>query len=465
MRIFRLLPADLTAGIMLSIVVYCILSVVLGTAGGSAETLAPLAGETVTVSGTVKGDPSYAEAGAGIVKLRLKNISLGEYTENEFMQEVNIPGEIFLTTAGGGIERGDRIVVRGKLGEGFGAYAGTIFSAETLKHARPEPQSLMLRFRKMFSRAVTEQFGENEREARLGLAYLLGEKNGLDAETTEILRAVGLTHLVVASGTHLGILVEFFKKYFGKISRFAGLLFSGIFIFLFGEMIGWTASITRAAIVAGLSLLAWYSGRRVEAWRMILIAMATTLIINPMYVVDLGWLLSFASFIGIMILAPGMRRFFYGPRKKPGVVAEMVMASVAATLMCAPILLYFFGSLSILSIVANVLILPTMAVAMGLTFLVGGLGLLPGTLFGGLRWIVVKITTILLDYHLVVMEFFSRQASFIIQIPSGIAEVFLLYVPILLPFVVGGLIRAEKTQKRIKLFHEKPEKYLRFSNE
>ena len=327
-----------------------------------------------------------------------------------------------------------------------------------------------------FASSVTESFEKyswgkteeepqaGEREAKLGLAYLLGEKDSLDKQTKAILRTVGLTHLVVASGTHLGILVTFFKKGFGKISRFAGMFFAVLFIIVFGEMIGWTASITRAAIVAGVALIGWYSGKHVAAWRVILLAMAVTLLIDPSFIIDIGWLLSFASFIGTMMLVPAMKRFFYGSaRAKINWLSELVLASVAATLMCAPMLLYFFGQISLISVVANILIMPTIAAAMGLTFLVGMTGWLPA----GLWWLktgVVAIAKLLLDYHLVVMEFFAGQTMFLLQTTQGNWLVLLLYIPILAPFILGGIKHVANEKRRIRMFREHPEKYLRLSS-
>ena len=55
-----------------------------------------------------------------------------------------------------------------------------------------------------------------EEQADLGLSYLLGMKAGLSEKLDENLRVVGLTHIVVASGAHLAILVEVVKKIFGK---------------------------------------------------------------------------------------------------------------------------------------------------------------------------------------------------------------------------------------------------------
>ena len=341
------------------------------------------------------------------------------------------------------------------------------------RNTKSAPYGIALEAREKFADSVNDTLGG--KEAKLGLAYLVGMKDGLDKGTQEMLKAVGLTHLVVASGTHLSIIAEFFKKRFGKISRFAGLLFSLLFIFLFGQIIGWTASITRAVIVSTLSLLSWYYGRKVDAPRIILIAMAITLMINPLYVVDLGWQLSFASFTGILIIGPILTEFFYGrrrPKEKlsswkkraPGVVAEMFFASVSAVLMCSPILFYSFGSLSLISIVANLLIMPTIAVAMGLTFLTGLVGFLPNFfLFDWMRFVVAKVTGLLLDYHLFVMEFFSKQTAFIITIEKHSALIFLLYIPIIImisAYYIKRMKRAKTARLRV---YSNPAKYLPYT--
>ena len=326
------------------------------------------------------------------------------------------------------------------------------------------PTGLALEVRDKFAESVFDTLGG--KEAKLGLAYLVGMKDGLDKETQEMLRAVGLTHIVVASGTHLSIIVEFFKKRFGKISRFAGALYSLLFIVIFAALVGWTASITRAAIVSTLSIFGWYFGRKFGAWRIILYTMAITLLINPLFVIDLGWLLSFASFSGIMILNPLLVQFFYGQKKEsaPGKIAEILLASVSANLMCIPILIYFFGSISTISLVANLLVLPTIPFAMGLTFLTGLVGFLPSFfVFDWLKFLLTKITTILLDYHLAVFETFSKQTSFILTVGKGDTRVFLLYVPILIPFIILAVRNMKRRHVAMLRVHSNPGKYLPFT--
>jgi len=444
-------------GLFLGVILFSIAQAVSRT--NSKSVLDTYINETIEISGFIKTDPDIAE-GVGAIKLwRL-----------EFAGE-EIPGMIYLSGKfDNSFERGDFLTVRGKVSNGFGTYVASIFHPSVVAIAKPEPGSITLRFRNAFVKAADKTIGTPE--SKLGLAYLFGMRNDLDDSLLESLSLVGLTHLIVASGTHLGIIVGFFRKKFGKISRFAGALFSLVFVLVFGQLIGWTASITRASIVSVLTIFSWYYSHKLEPWRIILIAMAITLMIDPMNIIDVGWLLSFASFIGIMILEPIITEFFYGksrPESKktkqaPGTIMRIIIASTSAIIMCAPILLYFFGSISLIAIVANLLILPTIPVAMGLTFAAGLVGMLPSFfLFDVVKWAVGKITSILLDYHYVVIEFFSKQTSFIVSIPKYNSLVFLLYIPIVIVVAIYFINRSRNRTKAKLRVHSNPERYLPLS--
>ena len=207
-----------------------------------------------------------------------------------------------------------------------------------------------------------------------------------------------------------------------RIKMSKDLIFSVIFILIFMAMVGWTPSILRAGVMSILTILAWYVGRKIAPLRMILMVAAFTLLIDPMFLINLGWLLSFASFGGIMILGPKFTKFFYG-EKKPGFIAETIITTLSATLMILPITLYYYGMVSLISVVANLLILPTLSYAMGLVFLAG--------VFCGLPLIETVVNfaaTKLLDFHIAVVNFFGEMKSFVIEIPQYEPAVFLIYV-------------------------------------
>ena len=388
--------------------------------------------QTVMVSGRIDGDPETDESGT---KIKLMDLKFGE-------EGVAVSGGLYVSEyRNEELARGDNVVLKGKLTEGFGTYVGYMYKPNIEKILKPEPGDWVLGVRNWFAERVASLVPEPQ--VKLGLSYLLGMKAGLPDDLDENLRTVGLVHIVVASGAHLSILVEIARKIFGKLSRFAGLLFSVIFVVFFMAMVGWTPSIMRAGVMTILTLLAWYVGRKFAPWRIILIVAAGTLLVNPMFIINLGWLLSFASFAGIMILGPRLTKFFYG-EKKPGFVAEVVITTLAATLMTLPIILYYYGMVSLISAVANLLILPTLPYAMGLVFLTGAVAGVPLV-----ETVAGFMATKILDFHIMVVEFFGGMKSFLIEIEPYQAWVFGIYLVVFVPLVIG-LIR----QKMVKLREE-----------
>ena len=383
-------------------------------------------GQEVVVSGVVDGDPEEDE---GEVKLKLTGLKFGE-------EGINVKGNLYMTLKMVEVARADEITVAGKMLEGFGTYAGYMYKPVVKQVRRPEPGDVVLKLRNWFAERIKGLIPE--KESSLGLSYLLGMKMGLPDDLSENLRTVGLVHIVVASGAHLSILVEVARRIFGRLSRFSGLLFSVLFTLFFMAMVGWTPSIMRAGVMVILTLVAWYTGRKFEAWRIILIVAAFTLMLNPSFIINLGWLLSFAAYGGIMMLGPKLIKFFYGERK-PGFVGATIITTVSATLMTLPITLYYYGTVSLISVVANLLILPTLPVAMGLVFVTGVFAGVPGVEFA-VSWCATK----LLDFHILVVEWFGEMKWFMVEIEPYQWWVFLIYLIVFLPLVVSYLWKRRK---------------------
>lgn len=391
--------------------------------------LCQFVGSNMEISGLVSDDPDNE----GGMSIKLKDIRVGDNT---------VKGAIYVKLASNreNIQRGDKITISGKMSEGFGSFSGAFYRPELVRIEKGN--DIFLSARNWFNARVRKFVPEEE--SRLALAYLTGTKSGLSDEMMEILRVVGLTHIVVASGTHLGIITDFVKKIFGKLSRFAGVFFSLFFIILFGGVIGWTASITRAVIVTTLSLVTWYVGRKIEPWRIILLAMAATLMINPMFLTNLGWLLSFGSYAGIMLLSPAVKKWLYG-KDEPSKIMELILTTISAQLLCIPIILYEFGTMSAISVLANILILPTIPITMGMTFLAG---VCAWPVFGDIFGFITKI---FIDYHTIIMKVLARQKMFVIEMETEQKWVFLLYIIIILPFLVSLVRRKIKEMRENRL--------------
>lgn len=314
-----------------------------------------------------------------------------------------VAGSVWVTIKDGDkIQRSDHVAVSGKLSSGFGSFVGSMFRAEVLSVNRPVPGDVALVVRDWFAGLVRSVVLEPQ--ASLGLGFLLGQRRALPTDLAEALQIVGLTHIIVASGYNLTILVRFCRRFFMRVSRFAALIAGGGMVAGFIAITGASPSMSRAGLVAGLSLLAWYYGRRFHPVVLLGFAAAVTVVVNPSYAWgDMGWQLSFAAFAGVMILAPLLQAYFFGD-KKPSFMRQIIGETASAQIATLPILVVGFGYISNVSLLANTLVLPLVPMAMLLVFVTG----VAQAIWPWLAAIVALPATWLLSYMIGVANIFAE---------------------------------------------------------
>ncbi len=281
-----------------------------------------------------------------------------------------------------------------------------------------------------FKNAVSEYVSSDV--SGLSFGYLLGEKSELPSGVEDKMKAVGMAHIIVVSGTHLSIIVGFSKRIFSKLSRMAAVYFSVTLLLFYVLLIGFSPSVIRASFVAFLALVAWYFGREQKPIRTVILTAGFCLFINPYFLTNVSFQLSMLAYSGVVLIMPMMIRYFYG-RDRPSFIGSTILSSLAAIIACFPIQMYYFGSFNLLSLVANLLILPTIPYAMGLSFLTGILGMLR------LDFVALgfgKISEFLLRYHINVVSDLNEKTEFLFEFESGNPMWLLIYILILAVLVV-----------------------------
>lgn len=393
-------------------------------------------GKNVIISGTISKDPDESND--------KYNLNLTDL-EIKFPDGVqSFSGYLFTQVNNKNLQRSDRITISGELSSGFGSYIATIYRPELKEISRPEPGDVFLKIRNFFAEKIKNYIPSPENGLALG--YLLGQKSGVDKAIKETLQLIGLTHIIVASGAHLSTLTGFARKIFGRFSRFASLLAAISATFFFIGITGLSPSMLRAGLVTGLSLLLWYVGREIHPLRLIILVASVTLIINPFYITELAWLLSFLSFSAILVLTPALIKFLYGKDRDPNFIFTTLISSLSATLLTFPVLLFYFGQISLISIFANLLILPTVSIAMGLTFLTGIFAIV----FPPLASPLGRLAQFVLDYQINVANFFGEQKSFLVSTDANNPLMFLLYVPLIVVFFTTFIFSQIKRRKHQK---------------
>ena len=355
----------------------CVLIVIAGFLAGSlrgslfAQDLGALdadIGKNISITGSITQDPVITN-GSNVWQVQLDSLRVGGGS---------VTGNAYATVVSDEVlKRGDIVTISGKAAPGFGTFQISLYRANLLHVLRPN--NPFLAARDSFAEAVRRAMPEPE--ASLGLGFVVGQKSALPTDLSEQLKTVGLTHIVVASGYNLTILVRFARRLLARRSRYLALAGSLTLVIGFVLVSGFSASMNRAAIVTVLSLLAWYYGRKFHPIQLILYVAAASALMNPLYVWgDLGWLLSFAAFTGVLVVAPIISKALHKKDTEPGATSQLVIETLSAELMTLPIIIVSFGYIPVLALLANILVAPIIPVAMLLTFIAGVVGWLAPSL-------------------------------------------------------------------------------------
>jgi competence protein ComEC len=225
--------------------------------------------------------------------------------------------------------------------------------------------------------------GMPAREAALARGFVLGEDEEIDEPTVEDFRRSGLSHLLAVSGQNVALLALLAMPLLATLgmplrTRLVWVLGA---IVVYVPLAGGDPSIVRAGVMGGLSVLATLVGRRSSRLYGLAVAAVVTLAIDPRIASNVGWQLSFAAVLGIVLLASPIRRAIVariGCAGWRGALAEGAAMTIAATLATAPLIAFHFEGLSTTTLVANLLALPAIAPAMWLGMLAAAIGQIPG---------------------------------------------------------------------------------------
>lgn len=204
-----------------------------------------------------------------------------------------------------------------------------------------------------------------EPESSLAGGITVGANDALGQENDDLFRRIGLTHIVVLSGYNVAIVVLALSTALAYLPYWlsAGVLIGGIWLFVL--LVGGSATIVRAGIMAMIAVISRLYGSQISGLSMLSIAVTLMVIHNPLIVLyDPSFQLSVLATIGIIVVTPILEPYFTRIPKIMG-LREIVVTTLATQLTVIPWIVYLIGDFSIVSPLANVLVLPIIPVAMG----------------------------------------------------------------------------------------------------
>ena len=428
-----------------SLIIITICGLLIGLSRGGAfmekaSALQNLNGQKVVVTGTALTDSIYGQNSQ--IEFDLGNIILEESSNQPLAGRFKIGG--FGEPM---VYRGDIVQVEGKLFLTRGSRQARITYA---KLDRVGASTFWLdSLRRHYATGMYNALPEPA--ASFGLGLLIGQRSTLPQDVVNQLALVGLVHIVAVSGYNVTILSRAVAR-LRLPSKFQKLVLSLLLIGMFVLVTGFSASIVRAALVSLLSLWAWYYGRKLKPLLLILLVAALTGLFNPFYVwSDIGWYLSFLAFAGVLIVAPLIVKRFFSAKRKPKMLGMVLIETVSAQLMTMPLIAMIFGQVSIISILANALVVPLVPVAMLLAAIAAAAGVWLTAFAGWLAWPAKLLLTYMLD----VTQLLSTVPAAAISITFSVAGMVICYGVLGIVFI--AMYRRVKAKTDILTPHQKLE--------
>lgn len=279
--------------------------------------------------------------------------------------------------------------------------------------------------------------------ANLLLGIVFGAKGDFPDEFFENLQTTGVLHVIAASGMNVSFFTGAVMFSLGRVvKRRLAIILSVFAVIFYSFLVGFEPSILRASIMAIIAFTASFLGRQSLALFALFLAGTGMVLWSPAFLFDVGFQLSFMATLGILVIGRQLDSLKIG--EKLGFLKEDVKTTLSAQLGTLPILLGTFGSVGVLSILVNVLILWTIPILM----LLGVLAVLGGLIFVPLGKLLLFLSLpFLLLFETVVAFFGSFHWNFTMEeFPWALGVGYYLIIGALL-FYLNGI---KKHESRIK---------------
>ncbi|CCY80501.1 putative uncharacterized protein [Prevotella sp. CAG:1185] len=261
-------------------------------------------------------------------------------------------------------------------------------------------------------------------------AMTLGDKSSLSDRLKEDYSVSGASHILALSGLHLGIIYAilsliFLRRRWQIASQVLILLAIWTYVFI----VGMSASVVRSAVMITVYSFVSLLNRNKMSLNTLAVAAVVILIVNPLYLYDVGFQMSFAAVFFIIL--------FYRPvlNLMPGCVMgipvirqiwQMMSVSLAAQIGVAPLIAFYFGRFSCYFLLTNIIVVPAATIILYGAVLMAALSFVP------------YLQTLLSALLLKVVVLLNSGVSFVAELPGasidgiaiGLLQLVLIYVAI-----------------------------------
>ena len=310
--------------------------------------------------------------------------------------------------------------------------------------------------RKYFVRMVDAAIPYEQGTLLKGL--LVGASGEIDYELRQAFANVGVVHVLAVSGLHVGFVLlglMFVLQLLNIPDPYKSIII--LFgLYFYAHLTGFHAPVVRASIMAGILVLGRVFKRKAQPLNSISLAGFVILALNPLELFQVGFQLSFCAVTGIILIYEKLYGLFKssffsweetGNRFQSNLLI-LFFVSLAAQLATLPLTIYYFGRIPILSLLANVVVVPFVGIIVGLGFI---------AILSGLLWFPMGIgfaTTngVLLKVLITIVQAGSSSPFSHVEVSRPSAIFMLVYFSALLLFIFWQHIKSRKALIMVIIF-------------
>lgn len=246
------------------------------------------------------------------------------------------------------IEVGNKLLVKGKFTENKNIGTGVIgdYKIEDYKILKSDFIDKLYKRRKYVFESIESKLGE--RKAALITSVSFGYKSELNEDHKELMKNLGISHVISISGLHL-VLV------YSVLRRFLGVKLSLVLALVYVLFSGASAPAVRAYIMIVILNVGKIVKRNYNPISALSLAGIILILEKPYYIYNLGFVLSFLATLGIILFNKDLNKKLY---KLPNSIRNTIAISLSAQILTLPIIILYFNEVSLNFIVGNIIVIP-----------------------------------------------------------------------------------------------------------
>lgn len=243
----------------------------------------------------------------------------------------------------------------------------------------------------------------NKTELNVAIALIMGQQQDISPDIIRDYQFAGAVHILSVSGLHIGFILLFVTYILkpipnSKRGSFIKLIIILLSLSMFGIIAGLAPSVVRSVTMFSFVAIGNHLRRKVNIYHTLLVSVLLILLVEPSFLFDVGFQLSYIALFFIIWLQPLLSSIWKPKYKVSKYIWDILTVSFAAQIGTLPLSIYYFHQFPGLFFITNLIIIPLLSIIMilgVLVMLLAAVNMIPAFLSQLLEWSIYYLNKII----------------------------------------------------------------------